>query len=104
MTQFDPAWMIDLIEKAEKTDAFLADNPKLVSFLLRSIPECTLLSTEIDPFDPSLITLNFVEKGSKDFKASASVQGEEADLSIDIMMDDSIGMIEVQFKIKPQLN
>lgn len=96
--------MIDLIEKAEKTDSFLMDNPKLVSFLLRSLLECKLLETEIDPEDPSLVKLHFVQKDSIGLKTSASIHGEEADLAIDIMMDDRIGMIEVQFKIKPVFN
>ena len=94
-TTFDVSWTIELIKKAVMTDSFLQKKPELSELLLRELPKCKLVSSDSNE---KIVSFKFVSDQAWHFKKSINISGDEADLYIDLMQDDSIGGIEIRYR------
>ena len=92
---FNLEWTQNLIKQAALTDGFLQRKPELVELLLRELTKCNVLSFDSNE---KIVSFKFVGPEAWHFKKSVNISGEEADLFIDLMQNDSIGSIEIRYR------
>lgn len=103
--KFDPLWMIEVIEKALGVAPSIEEHPEIISFLKVELLKCKLLHTKLNA-DGYENNVNFYFIDSKkpnqpgsawQFKNNIKIFHGTADLTFDIMKNDSIGAVEVWY-------
>jgi hypothetical protein len=99
---FDPNWMIGLVDSAINQDPYLKNHPEVVGFLKRELPKCQIYLIKVNPDKLGVVDFYFVDPTNANnpgspwqFKENITVYGDEADLIFDVLKDGQIGAVEV---------
>lgn len=105
--EFNPEWLIGLIERAPKLDPYLWRNNHIIKFLMRALPHCRLKSIRLNPDYATNVNYIFdetqaVAEDTVEIKVPFSIQiyGDQADLNFDVSENRKISKIEVWHHVR----